>query len=516
VAGRAVGHQPKVPDADGLVAAAMPRSRDARERRVVTSAAPDWEELRDSIAGGVVLPGSPAYESTRKPAIANFRDIKPRAVVLCETPEDVSESISFAKRFGLRTATRSGGHCFAGRSSTEGIVIDVSPMRSVSVSGGVATVGAGARLGDVYDTLDAHGLTIPAGCGSSVGISGLALGGGLGILGRKHGLTSDHLLAAQVVLADGSVVECDEYHHGDLFWALRGAGGGNFGVVTSLVFETIPAPAASAFHLTWPDTHAASVIRAWQHWAPTAPDELAASLLITAKGDPEEPPVANVFGAMLGTESETAELLDQMIVQVGADPASAFSRQMPFRETKRYLAELGDAMAGEDDRLGEGSDDEPQGHLYSKSEFFGRALPTDAIEALVENFLEGRVAGQSRELDFTPWGGAYNRVPAEATAFAHRGELFALQHAVVVDHDASTSEREAARRWLVRSWRLVHGWGSGGIYPNWPDPDLEDWAGAYHGTNHDRLVRVKGRYDPGGFFRFHQLLAVHGYARTEP
>ena len=138
----------------------------------------DWNALRSAISGEVVLPESGGYDSARKPAIARFHEVRPRAIVLCENPEDVSTTISFARRTGLRTATRSGGHCFAGRSSTEGIVIDVSPMRSVSVSDAVATVGAGARLGEVYDALDEHGLTFPAGCGPDVGISGLTLGGG--------------------------------------------------------------------------------------------------------------------------------------------------------------------------------------------------------------------------------------------------------------------------------------------------------------------------------------------------
>lgn len=252
-------------------------------------ATPDWNALQSEISGDVILPESPDYESARKPAIVRFHDVRPQAVVSCETSADISETISFARRSGLRAATRSGGHCFAGRSSTGGVVIDVSPMRTVSVSDAVATVGAGASLGEIYDALDERDLTIPAGCGPTVGISGLTLGGGLGILGRKHGLTSDHLLSAQIVLADGRVAECDEHHEGNLFWALRGAGGGNFGVVTSLIFKTLPAPEATAFHLLWPHTHAAAVIEAWQAWAPSAPDELAASLLLTAPGNPARP-----------------------------------------------------------------------------------------------------------------------------------------------------------------------------------------------------------------------------------
>jgi FAD/FMN-containing dehydrogenase len=465
---------------------------------------PAWRALDDTISGDVVLPSSSDYESARKPAIARFHDARPQAIVLCETPGDVSETISFARQSDLRTVPRSGGHCFAGRSSTGGIVIDVAPMRSVSVSSGVATVGAGARLGDVYDTLDEHGLTIPAGCGPDVGISGLALGGGLGILGRKHGLTSDHLIGAQVVLADGRVVECDEHRDGELFWALRGAGGGNFGVVASLDFGTLPAPAATSFRLIWPDIRATTVVETWQDWSPAAPDELAASLLLTASSDAEEPPVVNVFGAMLGTESDTEELLDELVARVGADPTSASLEHAPYRATKRYLAEHGPG------------EDRPNGHQFNKSEFFRRPLPTEAITALVENLKKGRVPGQSRELDFTPWAGAYNRVPTDATAFAHRDELFGLLHLVVVDPDASAAERKAAKRWLARSWASVHPWGSGHVYQNWPDPDLEDWAHAYYGTNYDRLVRVKARYDPDRFFRFHQSLPSQGQESGDP
>jgi FAD/FMN-containing dehydrogenase len=455
----------------------------------------DWDALRGEISGEVSLPGSPHYEQARRPAIARFQDIKPQALVLCETPQDVSETISFARRSGLETVVRSGGHCFAGRSSTEGIVIDVSPMRSVTVSGGVVRVGAGARLGDVYDTLDEHGLTIPAGCGPTVGISGLTLGGGLGILGRKHGLTSDSLLAAQVVLADGGIVECDEHHEPDLFWALRGAGGCNFGVLTSLAFRTIPSRQATALHLIWPEAHAAEVTEAWQKWSPAAPEELAASLLLIAPSDPDRSPVVNVFGGMVGTESDTEELLDELIARAGVEPSSADLKHGSYREAKRYLAEHGPG------------DDLPDGHPYSKSEFFRRPMPKEAIESLVANLTEGRVPGESRELDFTPWGGAYNRVSPDATAFAHRDEIFLLKHAVVVEPEAPAAVREAARRWLGRSWAMVRQWGSGGVYPNFPDPDLKDWARAYHGANLERLLRVKERYDPDGFFGFHQSLS---------
>ncbi len=412
--------------------------------------------------------------------------------MFCATDGDVSEAISAARRFGLAAVARSGGHCFAGTSSTAGMVIDVTPMRSVEVAGGVATIGAGARLGAVYEALDEEGLTIPAGCGPDVGIAGLTLGGGLGILGRRYGLTCDGLLAARVVLADGRVIECDGDHASDLFWALRGAGTGTFGVVTSLSFRAVTAPAAAAFHLAWPYDHAGRVVRAWQEWAPTAPDELAASLLITAKGTGA--PVVNVFGAWHGGEGDAQELLGALVTAAGTDPMSVSIQAMTYRQAKCYLAELGDQMAGTGER-GE------EGHSFGKSEFFCGPLPDDAVTGLVAGLGRDRPAGQARELDFTPWDGAYNRVAAGATAFPHRDALFLLKQSVTVSPGAPAGEVAAARGWLDGSWAAVHPWGSGGVYPNFPDPDLEDPGRAYYLGNYDRLREVKARYDPGGFFR---------------
>jgi hypothetical protein len=348
-----------------------------------------WEPLNDAIAGELVLPGSPAYETARLPAIARFHDTRPAAVVRCAAPADVAETIRFARLSGVSAVPRSGGHCFAGHSSTEGIIIDVTPMGSVSVSSGTATVGAGARLDAVYDALERHDLTIPGGCGPTVGIAGLTLGGGLGILGR-------------------------------------------------------------------------------------------------------------VFGAMLGSQADTTMLLEELVVRAGADPTSTVLGHRSYRATKRHLAEHGPG------------EERPGAHPYSKSEFFPRPLPTDAVAALLEHFNAGRVAGQSRELDFTPWGGAYNRVPADATAFVHRDARFLLKQAAMVGPDANGAQRRAARSWLAESWALVHPWGTGGAYQNFPDPDLDDWAHAYYGDNLDRLVRVKARYDPGDFFRFAQSLRAGG------
>src|SRR3954449_8921067 len=189
------------------------------------------ESVHARIRGGgeVLLAGSAGYESARRSQIARFDGVRPRVVVRCRASEDVSQAIALARREGLPLALRSGGHCFAGRSSTTGVVIDVSGMGGVAFSDDTVAVGGGARLADVYDALAAHGRTIGAGCGPTVGIAGLPLGGGLGVLGRPHALTADQLLAARVVLAAGRFVDCDARRHEDLFWALRGAGGGGGG-----------------------------------------------------------------------------------------------------------------------------------------------------------------------------------------------------------------------------------------------------------------------------------------------
>jgi FAD/FMN-containing dehydrogenase len=382
--------------------------------------------------------------------LPRFAHITPAAHRPCRTAADVVEALEEARRGGLELAVRSGGHCFAGRSSTTGLLIDVGPMYGIAVDGDTATIEAGATLGRIYDALAAQGRTIAAGCGPEVGIAGLALGGGLGILGRRYGLTCDQMVAAEVVLADGRVVEASDTEHPDLFWALRGAGGGQFGVVTRFTMRTVPAPPAiECFRLTYPREQAAALIAEWQDWAPDAPADLAASLIV-------HPDSATLFGA--GPLPPT--------------PVPQATRvELPFRQAKQWLAENGPAGA-------------PDQH-DSKSTFFRHPLLTSAVQALADH-TEG-------ELDFSPWQGAYNATPSDATAFVHRNERFLLKLTGPDD-------------WLARAWEIVQPHGTGGVYPNFPDPTLDDPLHAYHGTNLERLRQVKAAYDPDHVFRFPQSL----------
>jgi len=439
---------------------------------------PHLTEFGNSLDGELFTPDSPGYDAIRRPVNVAYGDVRPRLVVLCRSASDVVDAVTYAAATGNRIAPRGGGHCFAGRSSTEGIVLDMSGLDGISVSdGGVATIGAGACLGQVYAALHASGRTLPAGCGPTVGITGLTLGGGIGLLGRKHGLTCDRLVGAQVVLADGSVVDCNNDHEPDLFWGLRGAGGGQFGVVTLLRFDTVPEPITTRIEAHWPDIALEQLVSAWQAWAPDAPDELIANLTLVS--EPGAPVQATLFGASTLEEGATRELLQELIDGAGAAPTIELRSGLPYHHLKRTFADPRDV---------------PERALRMRSEFFSHSMAHGTLASLLTQLGDPGTTGR-REITFTAMGGAYNRVAEAATAFAHRSERFLLEHIA-----------EAADPWVDRSWATAHADGSGRVYPNFPDPALDDWAVAYHAGNHPRLRAVKNAYDPHRFFDFPQAI----------
>jgi FAD/FMN-containing dehydrogenase len=439
---------------------------------------PDLAEFGSSLDGELFSSDSPGYEAIRCPINAAYREVRPRLVVVCRSVSDVVAAVRYATATGDRVALRGGGHCFAGRSSTDGIVLDLSGLDGIFVAGDrVATIGAGARLGQVYAALHACGRTLPAGCGPTVGITGLTLGGGIGLLGRKHGLTCDRLVGAQVVLPDGSVMDCDRGHEPDLFWALRGAGGGQFGVVTSLRFDTVPEPMTTRIEAHWPDIALDELVAAWQAWAPDAPDELTVNL--TLKSEPGAPVQAILFGAATLEEEPARELLQEFTNQARAAPTLELHAGLPYHYLKHTFADPRDS---------------PERALRIRSEFFSHPMADRTLASLLTQLGAPRTMGQ-RQLTFTAMGGAYNRVAEDATAFAHRGERFLLEHIA-----------DAADPWADRSWATAHADGSGHVYPNFPDPAVEDWAAAYHAGNYPRLASVKNAYDPHRFFDFPQAI----------
>jgi FAD/FMN-containing dehydrogenase len=435
-------------------------------------------EFGNSLDGELFNPDSSGYEAVRRPVNAAYWEVRPRLVVVCRSVSDVIRAMAYATAAGDRVAPRGGGHSFAGRSSTDGIVLDLSGLDGIRVADDrIATIGAGARLAQVYAALHTYGRTLPAGCGPTVGITGLTLGGGIGLLGRKHGLTCDRLVRAQVVLPDGSVVDCDHNREPDLFWGLRGAGGGQFGVVTSLRFDTVPEPMTTRIEAHWSDVAFEELVSAWQAWAPEAPDEFTVNLAL--ESEPGAPVQATLFGAATLDEGSTRELLQEFIDRAGVAPMIELRGGLPYHHLKDTFADPRDL---------------PERALRIRSEFFSHAMSHRTLASLLTQLDDPGTVGR-RQLTFTAMGGAYNRVAKDATAFAHRGERFLLEHVA-----------DATDPWVDRSWAVAHADGSGHVYPNFPDPALEDWASAYHAGNYSRLAAVKHAYDPHRFFDFPQAI----------
>ena len=452
--------------------------------------------LRADLRGNVLLSGSPGYEDARKPSDPRHSGARPAAVASCRTTADVAAAVRCAARLRLRVTPRSGGHCFAGSSSAGDLVVDVSEMNHITVTGRQVEVESGVRLGRLYPTLAAHRLTLPAGCGPTVGVAGLTLGGGLGLLGRRYGLTCDRLMAAEVVLADGQVVSCDDQHHPDLFWALRGAGGGHFGIVTRFVFDPVTEPEVTVFGLDWAPDDAAALILSWMEWAPAADDSLAAHLELIVPEDLRERPALRLIGTMIADSATTRTAVGELGAATGIKAGDATFSELRYARAKAVLGEI----PREADRPLESH----------RSQLFDAPCSADAVMELLDHLIQERRLGRTRTLSFLPMGGAYSRVPVEASAFAHRSSRFLVEHIAGVPPAASRAERVAAAEWSSRSRRILAAEASGGVYPNFPDLDLADWADAYWGPHHARLQETKRRYDPDNLFWARQGL------HTEP
>lgn len=278
---------------------------------------PDWKALGHTLDGRLVLPDDADYGTARLLYNTRFDGQRPAAVAYVSGTEDIRECLDFARRTGVPVSVRNGGHSYAGYSGGKGrLVLDVSSMASVGLSGGTATIGAGAKLIDVYTRLGASGRTLPAGSCPTVGISGLTLGGGHGVLSRAYGLTCDSLTGAEIVTAGGRVLRCSAGENPELFWALRGAGGGQFGVVTRLTFDTQASPQVVTGYLSWPWSKAAAVLRAWQEWGPTQPDEIWSALHLDKSGTGS--PQISIATVGITSRDGLANAVDRLADRIGA------------------------------------------------------------------------------------------------------------------------------------------------------------------------------------------------------
>lgn len=471
----------------------------------------DWQALAASLGGSLVLPADPAYAVDAQLYNERFDGAThPAGIAYCASSQDVQRCVDFVRRHGIRPAIRSGGHSFGGYSSGNGLVVDVTRMASVTVAPDrtTATIGAGARLVDVYTQLGAAGVILPGGSCPTVGIAGLTLGGGVGVVGRNYGLTSDRLTALRIVTADGSIVTADATSHTDLFWACRGGGGGNFGVATSFTFDVAPVPPLALFTLAWPWSAAPEVLGSWLHWVPATPPPLWSNCQLLSQGTAggSTPLLVKVTGVYCGGVPTLTALVGRLVASVGSTPSYRYVGSQPYLTA--MLIEAG--CEGKSVAQCHLPTQDPAGTLSraasaAKSLYLTAPLPTAGIAALVGavEALDAQVPSVGGGCVLDSYGGAIGRLRPTETAFVHRDALACIQSSFSWSAGTTPSVVAAGNSWLATTGAALAPYGSG-AYVNYIDPTLGTWATAYYGANLARLSSVKAAVDPDDLFEFAQ------------
>ncbi len=445
-------------------------------------------DLRSRTRGHVLTAGDHGYDDARM--VYNFmHDCRPAAVVQCADAADVIAALEAAQRDGLELAVRGGGHSVPGFGTCDdGLVVDLSPMHWVQVDPvkRTARVGGGATLGDLDHATHAFGLATTGGIISTTGVGGLTLGGGIGYLARRYGLSCDNLLSADVVTADGRLVTASEDQHPELFWALRG-GGGNFGVVTAFEFTLHPVAEIVGGPLFYELARAPEVLSFFNEYIADAPEELGAFFAFQIA-----PPLPFI------PESRHGETMCAMITCWAGDPARAEKVLAPFREVAPVVAEhVGPmpypALNSAFDAL------VPRGlQHYWKAEFLPE-VAGDSIAAHVEH--GAKLPCVNSTVHFYPINGAVHRVAPEKTAFPWRDQRFAL---VIAGMWPDAADNEANIRWVRDYYDAVHPYGADAGYVNFMSGDDAGRVQNNYRGSFPRLARVKTAWDPGNLFRRNQ------------
>ena len=456
-----------------------------------------YDELAGALRGALVTPSDPGYDEAR--AVYNAMiDRRPAAVAMCRDAIDVVTCVRFARSHDVEIAVRGGGHNAGGLGVwDDALVIDLSAMRSTTVHPEERTVrvDGGCTWADVDHATVGFGLATPSGILGTTGVGGLTLGGGTGYLSRRFGLTVDNLLAADVVLADGTFVTASESSHPDLFWALRG-GGGNFGIVTSFTFRCHPLGENGTIiggPVLYDLADTTEVMRWYRDLIPSLPEELYGWLgLITV---PPAPPFPEdlwgrkscaIVWCYTGPHDRADEVLEP--VRSFGSPLLVGMHDMPYN-----------VLQGAFDGL------YPPGlQWYWRADIF-EEITDEAIEAHCEYGAQMPTGHSTMHL--YPIDGAASRVGAEDTAFAHRNGGW---NGVIVGVDPDPANREVITDWAKRYWSALHPSSAGGAYVNFLMNEGTDRVRASYGGNYERLSRVKQVYDPGNVFHINQNIAPSG------
>lgn len=438
----------------------------------------DAERRSDpAFKGEMLRPGDAGFDEAR--AVFNgLIDKRPALILRCRDTSDIVDAVRVGRESGLEVAIRGGGHNIAGRGTTDsGVMIDLSPMKEIVVDAGqrTARVGPGATWGEFNAAAAGHGLATTGGTISPTGVAGLTLGGGFGWLMGSYGLAADNLLAVELVTAGGAILRVDTENHPDLFWALRG-GGGNFGVVASFEFRLHPVSEVFAGLIVHPFDAAADLLRFCREFAASLPDELALMPLLVHAPDGSGAPVAAV-GVCHGGLVERASADLKPLLEFGR-PLLTQVGLMPYPAVNTML----DAGF-------------PAGRRYYWNSSFMPALSDEAIEVLVRRFADcpSPMSGVAIE----HFHGAVTRIPVTATAVPHRDPSFNILIAGAWE-DPAADEANAA--WVRATYRELEPFFSDRRYANYLSADDGHVRSAY-GVNYDRLVEVKGKYDPANLFR---------------
>jgi FAD/FMN-containing dehydrogenase len=463
---------------------------EATEANVV--AGPTLDELRASVRGEVVSPGDSSYEEARR-VWNGAIDRRPALVVRCRGVGDVMTALGVARSHDLRVAVRGGGHNVAGFGTCDGgIVVDLSPMKGVRVDVGASTVRAegGLTWGEFDHETQAFGLATTGGLVTTTGIAGFTLGGGIGWLMRKHGLTADNLVAADVVTADGQLIAADAQVEPELLWGLRG-GGGNFGVVTSFEYQLHPVgPTILGGAVVHPADRAVDLLGFYAEWTKTLPDEL--TTLFAFLSAPPEPfipvelhgtPVVAVALCYAGPIDEGEAVLRPL--RDFAPPVADVVMPIPYT----LLQALFDATS-------------PRGiHAYWKTEYLDDVDDT-AIDVLASQAAAMTGLSTLTTIHIHHLEGAVRRMPPGGSAFTHRDPRFVLN---IVGNCAAGEPAEPHIRWARDTWDAIRAHSSGDPYLNFlGDEGADRVRAAYGGDTFERLVTLKNRYDPTNLFRLNQ------------
>ena len=448
---------------------------------------PGLDELGIRVRGDIITPDAAGYEEAR--AVYNgMIDKRPALVLRCRDVGDVQAAIAYARANELDIAVRGAGHNGAGFGTADNaLVIDLSPMRWVRVdpNSRTAQIGGGCQLGDVDHATHAFGLAAPMGIISTTGV-GLILGGGVGHLTRKYGLASDHLVSADVVLADGSFVHASEDENADLLWALRG-GGGNFGVVTALTLSLHEQSTVVAGPIIWSLDQAAEVLAWYREFLPAQPDELTGFFAFLSI--PPGPPFP---------EELHLQKIAAVIWCFSGDPADADAALAPARAVGTPLLDgVGEvplpAFQSAFDAVYPAGD-----QWYWRGDYFSE-ISDAAIEKHVE--FAHKMPTWKSTMHLYPSDGAAARVPADASPWAYRDAKWTGVFAGV---DPDPANAELIKSWTIDYWEALHPHSMGGSYVNFMMDEGQERVQATYGDNYSRLARVKAQYDPGNVFHVNQ------------